>query len=243
MNLLFRYIKNLGFRVGITLFLQAEFFKFQKIRMVNYPRPVYLRPSTTDIKVFREVFLFGLYTFNMESAPRIIVDAGANIGLSSIFFSERFPGATVYAIEPEGTNFVALKRNVQGYFNIRPMQTALWNRDAALKITNLMENHWAFTVEECSHNDPAAFPAISMASFMQLHGIKTIDLLKLDIEGAERELFSDNYEFWLSRTKGIIVELHDWLRPGCSSNFFRAVAAYDIKTTLHEGLLFIEINR
>lgn len=242
MNLLFRYIKNLGWRVGISLFLQAEFFKFQKIRMAHYPRPVYLRPSTSDIKVFREVFLFGLYTFKLKSSPRVIVDAGANVGLSSIFFSERFPGATVYAIEPEVTNFAALKRNVEGYFKIKPIQTALWHHDAILKVTDPMENHWAFTVEECKENDPASFPAISISSFIDLHGIETIDLLKLDIEGAEREVFSDNYDYWLSRTKGIVVELHDWLKPGCSSNFFRAVAAYDIRTTIHEGVLFIEIN-
>lgn len=241
MNLLFRYIKNLGWRLGISLFLQAEICRCQKIRMPRY-RPIYLRPSTSDIKVFREVFLFGMYGINLNSSPNVIVDAGANVGLSSVFFAQRFPDAIIYAIEPEASNFTALKRNIAGYSNIHVMQSALWNRDTALKVTDPGENHWAFKVEECDETDPASFAAISITSFMQLNGIKTIDLLKMDIEGAERELFSDNYDPWLGRTNAIIIELHDWLKPGCSSNFFRAIARYDISTELHGGMLLINIH-
>lgn len=242
MNLLLRYIKNLGWRLGISLFLQAEICKAQRIRMPHY-RPIYLRPFTSDIKVFREVFLFGLYGVNLNSTPHVIVDAGANVGLSSVFFAERFPGATIYAIEPEASNFIALKKNIEGYVNIKAMQSALWYRDTTLKVADAGENHWAFTVQECQQSDPASFGAISIASFMELNGIKKIDLLKMDIEGAERELFSKNYDDWLEHTQAIIIELHDWLKPGCSSSFFRAIAEYNIKTTLHNGMILVELNR
>lgn len=241
-RLLVRYIKNLGFYKGLSIFLKAELFRAGKFRMGPYPSLFYLRPSTSDIKVFREVFLFRIYSFELNFIPAVIIDAGANIGMSSIFFAARFPLSTVYSIEPEASNFVALQRNVAGYRNIQATQSALWHRDTALKIVDPEENHWAFTVEECDNDRPGSFCAVSIATFMQKHGIEKIDLLKMDIEGAEREVFSENYEYWLSRTKIIIIELHDWLKEGCSKVVFNAIAKYKIKTTVHEGMLLIEIN-
>jgi FkbM family methyltransferase len=135
-----------------------------------------------------------------------------------------------------------LQKNIAGYLNIKADQTALWHRDTKLKIVDPKENHWAFSVAECDNDDTESFCAVSITSFMQQHGIEKIDLLKMDIEGAEREVFSANYEYWLIRTKIIIIELHDWLKAGSSSAFFKAIARYNIKTTLHEGMLLIEIN-
>ncbi|MEX2231777.1 MAG: FkbM family methyltransferase [Cyclobacteriaceae bacterium] len=242
LKLLFRYIKNLGFYQGLSIFLKVEFFKSGKFKLDQYPDFFYLRPFTSDIKVFREIFLFRVYSFELNFIPAVIIDAGANIGLSSIFFAGRFPLATIYAIEPETSNFFSLQKNIAGYRNIKAAQTALWHRDTMLKIVDPKENHWAFTVEECDKGDPGSFCAVSITSFMQHHGIEKIDLLKMDIEGAEREVFSANYDYWLIRTKMIIIELHDWLKAGCSSVFFNAIARYNIKTTVHEGMLLIEIN-
>ncbi len=58
---------------------------------------------------------------------------------------------------------------------------------------------------------------------MAANNIKQIDLLKIDIEGAELELFQSNYEQWLPRVKVVVIELHDHLRPGCSSAFNNAI--------------------
>ena len=58
---------------------------------------------------------------------------------------------------------------------------------------------------------------------MEVAGLEQIDLLKLDIETAERELFSKNYQAWLPKTKAIVIELHDWITPGCSKPFFKAI--------------------
>ncbi len=241
LTLLPRYIKNLGLYNGLSAFCNVEFFKKTKFKIAQYPNYFYLRPLTTDIKVFREIFLYGAYSFEMNLSPSIIIDAGANIGLSSIFFAQRYPEATIYSIEPETSNFACLQKNIQGYTNITGLHTALWHRDAKLKIQDQQENHWAFRVEECEKGEPESFPAISLTSLMQCYQIEKIDLLKMDIEGAEREVFSENYDYWLSRTKLIVIELHDWIKGGCSSVFFNAISRYKIKTTVHEGMLIIEI--
>jgi len=49
-----------------------------------------------------------------------------------------------------------------------------------------------------------------------------IDILKLDIEGAEKELFADNTELWLPKVNIVVIELHDWLQEGCSQAFYAA---------------------
>ena len=54
----------------------------------------------------------------------------------------------------------------------------------------------------------------------------SIDILKIDIEGAEKELFMDNYKTWLGKTKVIVIELHDRLDKEISGIFFKAVNNY-----------------
>src|SRR5690349_12598508 len=109
LKLLPRYIKNLGLFSGMMTFLNVEFFQKSEFRFRGYAHKIFLRPSTTDRKVFREIFLFNAYGFQIDP-PKIIVDGGANIGLSSIFFATRFPAAKIYAIEPEQTNFDVLMK-------------------------------------------------------------------------------------------------------------------------------------
>jgi FkbM family methyltransferase len=243
LELLPRYLKSLGLYQGLRTFVQLEFLKRKKFKPSGYSHPIYVRPSTTDINVFREVFLFHAYGFKTEVTPEVVIDAGANIGLSSIFFANRFPKATIYAIEPERSNFEYLLKNTAHYPAITAVNTALWHRDTMLKIHDQNENHWAFTVEECEQKDPDCFPAISLRSFMEQNKIEWIDVLKMDIEGSEREIFSEDCDYWLSRTKVIIIELHDWLKAGSSSVFFKTISDYKIRTLVHEGMLLIEILR
>ena len=85
--------------------------------------PFYLRIPSFDVVTFEHVFLRQEYRFDAKTSPRTIVDAGANIGLSSIYFSNRFPGAKIIAIEPEDGNFEMLKRNTMPYDNIIAVQS------------------------------------------------------------------------------------------------------------------------
>lgn len=241
LKLLPRYIKNLGLYEGVNAFGKVEFFPSSKFKLIGYPHYFYLRPGTTDKKVFHEIFVLGTYAVQIDFSPVIIIDAGANIGLSSIFFAQRFPDATLYAVEPEIRNFRSLVKNTAEYTNIKRIHGALWHRDTMLKIRDTNENEWAFTVDECSQSDPDAFSGISLTSFMKNNQIVKIDILKIDIEGAERELFSENYDYWLKRTRLIIIELHDWLNAGSSSAVFKAIAKYQIKTMVHEGMLIVEL--
>jgi hypothetical protein len=80
---------------------------------------------------------------------------------------------------------------------------------------------WAMVVEENDYNWNVN--AVSIPALMKKHDIEFIDVLKLDIESSEKELFSQNFEPWLSKTKMIIIELHDTMKEGCAKQFFETV--------------------
>lgn len=94
---------------------------------------VFLRPGTADQEIYHGVFISREYDIDL-GAPLFIVDAGAHIGLSSVFFASKYPNATVIAIEPEPSNFEILLTNVSNYTNIQPVQAGLWSRKAHLRI-------------------------------------------------------------------------------------------------------------
>jgi hypothetical protein len=71
---------------------------------------------------------------------------------------------------------------------------------------------------------------VSIAALLRESGFAAIDILKLDVEGAERELFADpSCQAWLARTNMLFVELHDRIKPGCSDAFERAIALHDFE--------------
>jgi FkbM family methyltransferase len=228
-----------GVSNGIYVFCQVEILRKDKIRLPGYPFPIFLRPDTSDLKVFREVFLFCVYNFNIGHNPEIIVDGGANIGLSSVFFAKKYKNAKIYAVEPEGTNLGILRKNVNGYEQIVVVPAALWNRDCQLRIKNLNENKWAFTVEDSESENNGAITGISFSTLILQYHIRSIDLLKLDIEGSERALFNANHDLWIPFIKSMIIELHDWLDPECSDTFVSAVANYHTTITPVNGLFYV----
>jgi hypothetical protein len=71
------------------------------------------------------------------------------------------------------------------------------------------------------------------------NGLEQIDILKIDIEGSEKELFESDYDYWLSRTKILIIELHDRLKPETSKTVFKALLNYQFSVIIKgQNLVF-----
>ncbi|MFC4311862.1 FkbM family methyltransferase [Steroidobacter flavus] len=186
-----------------------------------------IRPGTADQSVFDEVFVRREYDIDVPTAT-VILDAGAHIGLATVFFAERFRGATVISIEPEATNFDVLCKNVSAYPRVRPMRAGLWSRSTWLRIENPDAATWSFRVLES--DQPTDIRAVSIPDVMQLHGLDHIDILKMDIEGAELEVLTHNAD-WLSKVGNLMIELHDRYRPGCTAALEAAMSDYDYQRT------------
>jgi len=124
------------------------------------PHALRLRAGTSDAAVFLQVFGEHQAHFPVPHNPSVVVDAGANIGLTVAVFASRFPSAKVLALEVEQDNFALLQENTRGYANVRPIRKALWSRKARIQITNLEAQSWAYQVSEANVADPSSVEAL-----------------------------------------------------------------------------------
>lgn len=180
--------------------------------------PVALRPGTSDEPTFIQVFIQRQYDFEFgDWAPRLIVDGGANVGYSSVRFKNRFPEARIVAIEPEDSNCTQFRQNLREYSGVELIQGGLWSKSGSGRlVTHAGENkleHWAYQV--CDETVGSRWTQLfTVSDIIRSAGADSIDLLKLDIEGAEDELFCDGCEEWLRRVEVLILEFHELIRPG-----------------------------
>jgi len=216
-----------------------------KNRIGTAPNPltggvVYLRPGTADQDVYHQIFVTREYDIDL-GAPLFIVDAGAHIGLSSVFFVSKYPKATVIAIEPEPSNFDVLLRNVENYSNIKPIRAGLWSRKAHLSIQDSNVATWSFRVSEDSSG--SGIPAIGIQDVITDFNMDRIDVLKIDIEGSEIEVLNHS-KAWIDAVKTLIIELHDRFRPGCAEALQKAFSShtYD-KSRSGENIVITNIKR
>lgn len=186
-------------------------------------RPVLLRPGTADQDVYNEIFLSKEYEIDL-GMPRFIVDAGAHIGLSSVYFACRYPMATVIAIEPETSNFEVLLKNASLYPNIKPVKAGLWSKKTHLAIENSSVDTWSFKVVESLTGE--GIPAVCIGDVIAEFGVDRIDVLKIDIEGSEIEVLESSQP-WIDRFDTIIIELHDRFRPGCTKALNNALLDFE----------------
>ena len=203
-----------------------------KLHVPGIKTPVAYRPETSDLPAFGQVFILKSYQFSTNIPVRLIIDGGANAGYATVWFANQFPEAEIVAIEPEGENFALLRDNASYYPNIRAIEAAIWNKPGELNLVthdagNTWLGYWGVRVEEAADVAKKAVKAITLDEILHSTGRKHIDILKLDIEGAEKEVFSENYANWLSKTNILILELHDRFKAGCSAAVYSAVRSFD----------------
>jgi FkbM family methyltransferase len=196
----------------------------KKMRLKGILHPVFLRPGTSDLNVYAHIFVSRGYAFPRKvyeqavrgfyedllrrSATPLIIDCGANIGLSSIWYAQQFPQAKIIAIEPEPENFRILSMNAAEYPNIQPMQGGISDRETRLALANVGDAPWAWETVE---NDTGPIRSYSIPALLAMQPARTtLMLVKVDIEGGEVALFRSNVD-WVLDTPVIVFEAHDWL--------------------------------
>lgn len=178
---------------------------------------VKIRLGKSDLRVFDQIFLEENYHFFPEGfQPKVIIDAGANVGYSAIWFSSRFKNSTIIALEPESENFKVLKENCRNFPNIIPIKKALWSHSDSIWIKNSKVRSWSFETVEIKESNSISIESTDMISLIEGYQIDGIGLLKIDIEGAEKEIFESNIEGWISKVSCIMIETHDRKVPGVS---------------------------
>ena len=166
-----------------------------------------------------QVLIGGEYNFlhNItDFKPTAIMDAGANCGMTAVLFAINYPDATIVAVEPDELNFKLLELNTARFGNVHLENKGLWDRHTGLRVKRSDGYGYATKVQEISRSQHPDVMATSLDLLMMKHNFRALDLLKLDIEGAEAMVFK-NYRQphtkklrnWLADTQVIVAEVHD----------------------------------
>lgn len=225
----FTYIRKFGPTQGLKVW-SSLIFPDRESLSVSIPQsaaPLQVRTGTSDPFIFEEVFIDEEYDFTVPGEPKTIFDIGANVGYTSIYFSHRYPGARIIAVEPDASNIGVLRRNVGANPQIEVVEAGIWHHNARLTLANQGANTSDFQFREAGPDEPG-IKAVTVEDLLQLADADWIDILKIDIEGAEKELFAENTG-WLGRVGTLVIELHDRFKPGCRDSFMAAVSRYGFK--------------
>jgi FkbM family methyltransferase len=221
------------YRVGV---MQSVFFIFgfispeEEYSVKWKGRQVFLRRGTSDFHVYKQVLVFHQYdNRKLRNSPvKTVVDLGANIGLSTLFLKKCYPEAMVIAVEPDLGNFKQLEKNVSGFTNVYCLNNAIWSSNKTVELHDTGNGAYGFMIRNIEiGNEKNVVRSITMDDIINLYKIEKVDLLKVDIEGSETELFGYESKSWLTKVGCIVIELHDWLKPGCSSTFFNSLAGME----------------
>lgn len=217
------YCRELGPRGTLALFRQrARKVDVFELPVRGFDTPIYCRAAGSDFAVLRQVMGHQDAAIAFASPPRLVIDAGANVGYASLVFSRHYPTATIVGIEPDRSNCDMFRKNCAAYPRIHLLEGAVWPRKAMLAITNPDAAAFEFQVgEAATATDSNRVRAYTIPEIIDMHGEGRVNLLKLDIEGAEHALFTQGAEEWLPRVDVLIVELHDRYVSGCGEAFDR----------------------
>ena len=208
-----------------------------------YTREFYFRPNSSDIGAILQIFDDGAYDLrklrrypelmgfarrNMITGKRpLIIDAGANIGASAVYFSTQCPDALVLAIEPDAMNFQLLAENTKD-LGVTALHCAIAANPKRVRVVDVGEGYMGYRTESAL-NPISKDQIVSCVTMNELCDAHQTDcfpfIVKIDIEGAEKELFSGNTD-WVAKTPLIIIELHDWLMPkqNTAMTFLKCIA-------------------
>jgi FkbM family methyltransferase len=246
-SLFIRFVQSFGLRNAFKLIYHYERTsgKVRSYRLPHFNNELFLRCNQTDYRLIVSILCHEEYKskwiFKHIKQPGLIIDAGANIGLFALYMHQHYPQAEIVCIEPEKGNFEVLSRNTNGISKIKPMKAALWSRKAFVNLDDKGEGDWAFQADEVLDGTSGSIPTVTIPDILKDLQADKIDILKIDIEGSERELFLENYQTWLPKVNCLIIELHDSYRRGCGNSLFRAIANYDyFFTKKGENLIFIK---
>ena len=193
---------------------------------------VFLRKSPSrDFTFFRQIIekqLFKPICDLIESHTSLssilrIIDAGAGIGFSSLYFSQKFPQADIICLEPIGEIYAQMLKNlsINPTEHLIPLQIAIWNNDKDLEIikgkdfdselirAKDFDLEHPFTLRETLQ--PTGVKGLKVETLLKQRNWETLDLLKLDIEGSEMPIFDDSTSanLLLEKVRFVVMNIYD----------------------------------
>jgi FkbM family methyltransferase len=176
---------------------------------------IHLRHGSVDLLSLEEIFWLGHYDAPQEvlaaleasEKPFRVIDLGANIGLFGAFIRRRFPAANIVAFEPHPANAAVLRRSIEangGSDGWRLLEACAQTADGDVTL-----GLYDFTTSRIEANsaEEIVVPGLDVFPFLE-----DVDLLKIDIEGAEWPILTDP-RFGAGVAKTLALEYHSYGSP------------------------------
>jgi FkbM family methyltransferase len=179
--------------------------RYIPLKIIFFDRPFYISDSMTFLSGFKDIFKKEPYKFKFDINSPWIIDCGANIGLSVIYFKRNYPEAKIIAIEPDPSLFNILRKNLDsfGYEDVVITQNALWYEEGSVKFKQ--EGGFSGQVRKSNENNDII--EVDTITLNKLLRNKKVGLLKIDIEGAENDIFINTNPNLLN-VDNIFIEYH-----------------------------------
>lgn len=179
-----------------------------------------------DLLVLHDVFVLMTYAVDLDESPRAVIDLGAHIGLATLFFRSRYPDAHILAVEPDPSSYAMLARNVGGLSNVKILNVAAGAENGTATLFK-QDSTWASSLHRAE--GPRGAVEIETRSLDTMLGDLAeprVDLLKIDIEGAERAVLT-NSSLLGSRVGMVVGEFHKLLVPEDANTFLDRFPAFE----------------
>lgn len=186
---------------------------------------LHVRPNKGDLFILYEVLAREAYAIPASlldpDKVEVIVDCGANIGITALYFARRYPKARIICVEPDPENFEILERNVAGQQSIEPVRAAVVGSSGPVHLTRSRAAYGNSVQANASPGETVEVSGLTISDICSKKDIERIDLLKVDIEGAEKNVFAA--ATFLNKVHFVAIELH---APYGIDAFQQAIAPY-----------------
>jgi FkbM family methyltransferase len=173
------------------------------LRLQNLHHPIFIRPGTDDAHTVINNIIRKEYDHIQPSNPPVwMIDAGAYIGDTSVYFLSRYPKLRIISLEPGWMSHQMAQMNLAPYGDRATLlQKGLYTHDGMACFSG---DNTAASISEAG----LEIDCVTISSLLEMYAIPRVNILKMDIEGAEEEIFLSKPQEWLNRVDLLIIEIH-----------------------------------
>jgi FkbM family methyltransferase len=163
--------------------------------------------NRVDFATLSEVFVDGEYRFPYSENPRVIIDLGANVGDTAIFYALSFPEAKIYAVEPNPKVHQSLELNTKQFSNVTVCKCAIADSTGKMDLFFGLSHLGSSLGRREQNTHSVSVDTFTLEDFCKKYSIDRVDILKFDIEGAEEYLLRS--PAIKSIVKELVGEIHE----------------------------------
>lgn len=202
-----------------------------------------------DIYMIGEILYEQPYRLHHQLPTKpVVIDAGANIGIATLWFRAIYPDAEVHCFEPASDNFDLLRRNVAGLPGSHCMRAALGAAEGEVRLEMPGGHSDNRIIAGVTNADMEVVQCTTGAAYFERSGLDRVDLLKLDVEGYEIEVVR-GFGTALPRVQAIVGEVHERLVDQrafyslLEKSGYSIVARTETRNSTREGVHMFEAVR